>query len=62
MTVLAIVGKADKRILAYPLMKTCGLMGKTCVVTDDAAYRRLYPGTEDTGTDRKSTRLNSSHS
>lgn len=50
MTVLAIVGKADKRILAYPLMKTCGLMGKTCVVTDDAAYRRLYPGTEDTGT------------
>lgn len=49
MTVIAIVGKADKRILAYPLMKTCGLMGKTCVVTDDVTYRRLYSGTEDTG-------------
>lgn len=49
MTVLAIVGKADKRILAYPLMKTCGLMGNACVVTDDAAYCRLYSGPEDSG-------------
>lgn len=50
MTILAVVGKTDKRVLAYPLMKTCGLMGKTCVITDDVAYRRLYSGTEDTGT------------
>lgn len=49
MTVLAFVGKADKRILAYPLMKTCGLMGRACVVTDDVAYRRLYSGTRDIG-------------
>lgn len=49
MTILAIVGKADKRVIAYPLMKTCGLMGKTCVVTDDVTYRRLYSGTENTG-------------
>lgn len=49
MVILAIVGKTDKRILAYPLMKTCGLMGNTCVITDDGAYRRLYHGMEDTG-------------
>lgn len=41
---LAIVGKADKRLLAYPLMKTLALMGRSVVLTDDAAYRRLYPG------------------
>lgn len=46
---LAIVGKADKRVLAYPLMKTLALMGKTIVATDDAAYRRLYPGMENKG-------------
>lgn len=49
MTIISFVGKADKRILAYPMMKTCGLMGNTCVVTDDVTYRRLYPGTENTG-------------
>lgn len=46
---LAIAGKADKRILAYPLVKTLALMGKTLVATDDAAYRRLYSGTGDKG-------------
>ena len=49
MTILAIVGKADKRVAAYPLMKTLSLMGKTCVITDDVTYRRLYSGTEDNG-------------
>ena len=49
MTILAIVGKADKRVLAYPLIKALSLMGKTCVVTDDVAYRRLYSGTADSG-------------
>lgn len=49
MTILAIVGKADKRVLAYPLMKALSLMGNTCVVTDDVAYRRLYSGTADSG-------------
>lgn len=46
---LAIVGKADKRVLAYPLMKTLALMGKTIVATDDVACRRLYPGMENRG-------------
>lgn len=49
MVILAITGKTDKRILAYPLMKACGLMGKTCAIAEDAAYRRLYSGTGDTG-------------
>lgn len=49
MVSLAIVGKADKRILAYPLMKTLALMGRTVVLSDDAAYRRLYSGMGDRG-------------
>jgi hypothetical protein len=50
MVKLAIVGKADKRILAYPLMHVCSFAGQTCVVTDDAAFKRLYAGEKNTGT------------
>lgn len=42
MNILAIIGKGDKRILAYPLLHNLALMGKTAVLTDDAAYSRLY--------------------
>ncbi|WFR59060.1 hypothetical protein QA584_08240 [Anaerocolumna sp. AGMB13025] len=46
---IAITGKADKRILAYPLMRACSISGHTSVVTDDAAYKRLYAGKENYG-------------
>lgn len=46
---IAITGKADKRILAYPLMRACSIAGRTCVITDDAAYKRLYAGKENYG-------------
>jgi hypothetical protein len=46
---IAITGKADKRILAYPFMRACSIAGRTCVITDDTAYKRLYAGTENQG-------------
>jgi hypothetical protein len=46
---IAITGKADKRILAYPLMRACSIAGRTSVITDDAAYKRLYAGKENNG-------------
>lgn len=46
---IAITGKADKRILAYPLIRACSIAGRTCVFTDDPAYKRLYAGTENHG-------------
>lgn len=46
---LAITGKADKRVLAYPFMRACSMAGRTWVVTDDAAYKRLYSGKENYG-------------
>jgi hypothetical protein len=46
---IAITGKADKRIVTYPLMRACSIAGSTCVITDDVAYKRLYPGTENYG-------------
>ncbi len=49
MVKVAITGKADKRIIAYPLMRACSIAGRTCVITDDAAYKRLYPGKENYG-------------
>lgn len=39
---LTITGKGDKRIFAYPLMKVLALMGKTCIITDDIAYSRMF--------------------
>lgn len=46
---LVITGKADKRIITYPLMRACSIAGRTWVVTDDAAYKRLYIGKENHG-------------
>lgn len=46
---IAITGKADKRILTYPLMRACSIAGRTSVITDDAAYKRLYAGKENNG-------------
>lgn len=46
---IAITGKADKRILAYPFMRACSIAGRTSVITDDMAYKRLYAGTENQG-------------
>lgn len=44
MKVLSVVGKADKRLLTYPLMHVLAFAGKTIVITDDVAYRHLYRG------------------
>ncbi len=46
---ISITGKADKRILTYPLMRACSIAGRTCVVTNDPAYKRLYAGIENSG-------------
>lgn len=46
---ISITGKADKRILTYPLMRACSIAGRTCVVTNDPAYKRLYTGIENKG-------------
>lgn len=46
---IAITGKADKRILIYPLMRACSIAGRTSIVTDDAAYKRLYVGKDNYG-------------
>ena len=42
MVKLTITGKGDKRIFAYPLMKVLALTGKTCIITDDIAYSRMF--------------------
>ena len=41
---ILITGKADKRIISYPLMHICNYAGKTCLITDDVNYKRLYGG------------------
>lgn len=46
---ILITGKADKRIISYPLMNICNSAGKTCLVTDDVNYKRLYAGYERQG-------------
>ena len=46
MKILAVVGKIDSRMLVYPLMRALSMSGLTGVITDDGAYRRLYPGKE----------------
>lgn len=47
--VLTIVGKVDTRPLVYPLLRALELTGFTGVITDDGAYRRLFPGTGNLG-------------
>ncbi len=49
MRTILITGKADKRIISYPLLNICNYAGKTCVVTDDINYQRLYDGYEMSG-------------
>lgn len=49
MTVLTVAGKADSRAVVYPLLYILASFGRVAVASDDAAYRRLYHGYEDTG-------------
>lgn len=46
---ISLMGKADKRILTYPLMRACSIAGRTCVITNDPGYKRLYAGLDNTG-------------
>lgn len=47
---IAIVGKGDKRAFVYPTLNVCKYAAKTCVITDDVSYKRLYAGYENTDT------------
>ena len=49
MKIFSIVGKADKRPFTYPFIRALAFAGKTLVLTDDVAYRRLYKGYESEG-------------
>lgn len=42
--IISIVGKADTRAVAYPLIRAMSMLGKTAVITDDGAYSRLLEG------------------
>lgn len=44
MKTVVITGKADKRLLSYPLINLFHIAGRTCLVTDDMNYTRLYDG------------------
>lgn len=46
---ILITGKADKRIVSYPFLNICNYAGKTCLITDDVNYKRLYAGYEKEG-------------
>ena len=50
MKILSIVGKADTRVVAYPLIRALSLNGQVGVITDDGCFRRLYPGRNVIGT------------
>lgn len=41
---ILLTGKADKRLIAYPMFYYADHTGKTRVITDDPNYRRLYEG------------------
>lgn len=41
---ILITGKGDKRIISYPFMFYASQTGKSCVVTDDINYQRLFAG------------------
>ena len=45
---IAIIGKGDKRAFVYPTLNVCKLAAKTCVITDDVTYKRLYSGYDNT--------------
>lgn len=38
---ICLIGGVDKRVIAYPLLKCLGLMGKTLVIADNSVYRRF---------------------
>ncbi len=38
-------GRADKRLLVYPLIHTCSVLGRTVVLTDDESFFNVYPDT-----------------
>ncbi len=46
---ILVTGKADKRLVTYPLSFFANYAGKTLIVTDDVNYKRLYGGYEDEG-------------
>lgn len=43
-------GRADKRLLSYPLIRACCFHGRTLVVTDDGNMKNLYREDGDIGT------------
>jgi hypothetical protein len=47
--VLTVAGKADSRVVVYPLAYLLRSFGRVAIVTDDGAYRRLYHGYSDAG-------------
>ena len=49
MKILSVVGKADKRLITYPLMHVLAFAGRTIVITDDVTYRHLYRGFTNNG-------------
>ena len=49
MRIISIVGKVDSRVIAYPLARGLSINGLTGIITDDGAYRRLYPGNSNIG-------------
>lgn len=50
MKTLALVGKIDTRIIAYPLARALSILGLTAIISEDGAYRRMCYGDESTGT------------
>lgn len=48
-TIITVTGKADSRALVYPMLYILKNYGRVLVASDDAAYRRLYHGYEDSG-------------
>jgi len=49
MMVLTVAGKADSRVIVYPMLYVLKNYGRVMVASDDAAYRRLYHGYANAG-------------
>lgn len=49
MAVISLVGKVDKRILAFPLIRALSIEGKTVVYTDDSNFKNLFTGNSNIG-------------
>lgn len=50
MRLIAITGKVDSRALVLPLARALSLTGRTGIVTEDGAYKRLYTERGNLGT------------